>query len=87
MKLLIINSNMNKAITQKIDDVAKKLVNADTHVDVVCAGWGVPVIEGNYDAKPLLPWRLRNSYGSTKLIMTPLLLPATAILDFTQAEN
>ncbi|NLL36291.1 MAG: hypothetical protein GX256_02070 [Fretibacterium sp.] len=50
MKLLVINSNMNREITDKIRDVARSLVNPGTTVDAVCAEWGVPAIEGNYDA-------------------------------------
>ena len=50
MKLLVINSNMNRDITDKIRDVSRSLVNPGTTVDVICAEWGVPVIEGNYDA-------------------------------------
>ena len=50
MKLLVINSNMNREITDKIREVSRRLANPGTTVDVICAEWGVPVIEGNYDA-------------------------------------
>ncbi len=50
MKILAINSNMNRAITDKIRDVARGLASPGTTVDAVCAEWGVPAIEGSYDA-------------------------------------
>ena len=50
MRLLVINSNMNREITDKIQNIARGLANPDTTVDAICAEWGVPAIEGGYDA-------------------------------------
>ena len=50
MRLLVINSNMNREITDKIQNIAHGLANPDTTVDAICAEWGVPAIEGGYDA-------------------------------------
>lgn len=50
MKILVVNSNMNIDITNKIREVGRELKNPETEVDVICAQWGIPVIEGNYDS-------------------------------------
>ena len=42
MRLLVINSNMNREITDKIQNIAHGLANPDTTVDAICAEWGVP---------------------------------------------
>ena len=50
MKILVINSNSNTDITGQLQTVSRNLASDGTQVDAICPNWGVPSVEGSYDA-------------------------------------